>query len=88
MSAVSKKKREVLTDPTIRIINTLRYGVDWANEFQRCIKETDVADWDDRKRVVAAMVWAAAMASQTELDEESWLDLATMAFRGVSVDPL
>jgi hypothetical protein len=88
MSAVSRKKREVLTDPQIRVVNTLRHGVAWANEMQHCIKETDVANWDDRKRVVAALVWAAAMASTTELDEESWLDLATMAFRGVSVDPL
>jgi hypothetical protein len=75
-------------DPQIRIINTLRHGVEWANQFQKCIKETEVTEWDDRKRVVAALVWAAAMASQTQLDEESWLDLATMAFRGVSVDKL
>jgi prephenate dehydrogenase len=82
----NKAKPTVLTDPQIQIIRTLQQGVEWANELGKQLQETDAADWDKRKMVIAALVYAAAMSADTGLDEEGWLDMAVMAFRGVEVE--
>ncbi|MCP4900193.1 MAG: hypothetical protein GY906_24745 [bacterium] len=76
-----------MEDPQIHVVKTLQAGVAWANELGKELGKTDAADWPKEKMVVAALTYAAAMASETSLDEDSWLDLAIMAFRGVSVGP-
>lgn len=72
-----------MADPQIKIINTLKAGVTWANELKTHMAETPVGGWDEKKAIIACLVYSAAMAQDTELDEESFLDLAAISFRGV-----
>lgn len=78
--------RAVLTDPSIQVIQNLRVGVVWANELGKALNKTDCADWDKRKMTIAALTYAAAMASETQLDEADWMELAVTSFRGVVVE--
>jgi hypothetical protein len=36
--------------------------------------------------VLAALTYAAAMASETELDEDDWMEMAFTAYRGVTIE--
>ena len=73
-------------DPSIQIVNTLRSGVVWANELGKILNTTEAGEWDQRKMVIAALTYAAATANETTLDEEAWLDMAVMAYRGVVIE--
>ena len=73
-------------DPQIQIVQNLRVGVQWANELGKMLNDTAAGDWDQRKMVVAALTYAAAMASETQLNEEDWMEMAWTAYRGVVIE--
>ena len=75
-----------VVDPQIQIIQNLRVGVEWANQLGKMLNTTEAGEWDQRKMVIAALTYAAAMANETQLDEDDWMELAWTAFRGVTVE--
>lgn len=70
-------------NPDEKILQILKVGVTWANELSKQLNNTEAGDWPERKLVVACLVYAAAMASDTEMDEDSWVELSTCAFRAI-----
>ena len=73
-------------DPQTQIIQNLRAGVMWANELGRMLNQTEASEWRKEKMVVAALTYAAAMANNTNLDEDDWMELALTSYRGVRVE--
>lgn len=74
-----------ILDPDAQIIQSLQIGAVWATELGKMLSKTDARDWSKRKMVIAALVYASAMAADTDLDEDAWMDMAIAAFRGISV---
>jgi hypothetical protein len=66
------------------VIGALKMGSLWANMLGTILaKDEDVGLWDDRKLAIGLIVYAAALASTTNLSEEEFLAFTTAAYRGV-----
>lgn len=86
MSRRPTNAKPPLVDPQVQIVQNLRVGVQWANELGKMLNKTEAGEWNKRKMVLAALTYAAAMASETELDEEDWMEMAFTAYRGVTIE--
>jgi hypothetical protein len=71
------------------LIGGLQMGALWANQLGTVLgKDDKLGTWDDRKLCIALIVYAASLASATDLSESEFLDFTTAAFRGIELDRL